>query len=190
MKKIFLTAAIVAAFALGANSQEVLAQSAKMKGDPQLQERMALMQAKMNRIDPKSADYKVMKAEYDRLVEKEKTAQAVNTAQKRNVMRAPAVAKAATKQPAVATKTSVTATDSKNSTYAKLRAYEAAHPINEPNKRVRHIRTMERQRDFYLQNGDAATAAKVNNDIANFKAEASKACPNCWMGEGEKPVGQ
>ena len=186
MNFFFASALFVALMAAAGGS--AWAQSAQKQLDPRLQTQMAELKAKMQKLEPNSNDYKATKAEYDRLLSKEQQNPKATATQKsgHRAMAVQAKAKPATTTP----KASGTTATTKDDSYAKLKAYEAAHPINEPNKRIAHIRMMERQRDFYLQNGDAATANKVSNDIANFKAEARKACSSCWMGEGEKPVGQ
>ncbi len=184
MKKFFQKALLALCLLLAVGAMEARAQSAQQQTNPRLQAEITELQTKLQKSDPNSNEYKDTKKAYDELLAKMNKVQASTTKPQKH--RAMAV------QQAKATKTSTIAAKAtpKNDTYAKLQAYQKAKPINEPNKRIKHIRTMEQQRDFYLQNGDAATAAKINNDIANFKAEARKSCPNCWMGEGEKPVGQ
>ena len=183
MKNLFRNIFLVSCLLLTVGAVEAQAQTAQKQTDPRIQTEMAELQAKLQKLTPGSNDYKGTKAAYDELLAKANKKQ--TNAAKPQPHRAMAVRQA----PKASTAT-VAKPAPKNDTYAKLQAYQKANPINEPNKRIKHIRTMEQQRDFYLQNGDAATAAKVNNDIANFKAEARKSCPNCWMGEGEKPVGQ
>lgn len=173
MKKLLLFAVTLTAFALSIPT--VHAQTAQAT-------KMTLAEAKANMVKqkPGTAEAKAAVAVYERLKNESKAP--VTQKKPKNI----AMAKAKPQAKAVA----ATVPSTSPNTYAQLQAYQKAHPINEPNKRIRYIRTMEQQRDFYLQNGDAATAAKINNDIANFKAEVRKNCPNCWTGEGEKPVGQ
>jgi len=184
MKNLFRNIFLVSCLLLTVGAVEAQAQTAQKQTDPRIQTQMSELQAKLQKLEPNSNDYKGTKAAYDELLAKANKLQ--TNAAKPQPHRAMAVQAPKTTKAA----TPVAKTTPKNNTYAKLQAYQKANPINEPNKRIKLIRTMEQQRDFYLQNGDAATAAKVNNDIANFKAEARKSCPNCWMGEGEKPVGQ
>lgn len=73
---------------------------------------------------------------------------------------------AVTNQPTAAQKQAEVQAKSNNEKYAKLQAYETQHlkgvDVNTPEGRIKR---MQIQKEFYLANGDAATAAKIDATI-------------------------